>query len=61
MNAEELKQALMKKQIVNFKGVDYMLNGIIYRAKDGKITVSAELLKGNFVVIANANELRREK
>lgn len=48
MTAEEIKDALLKKYPVCAHGITYKcVNAVIYREKDGRITVSAELLDKN--------------
>lgn len=45
MTAEEIKDALMKKYPVCAGGIEYKrVTAVIYREKDGRIAVSAELL-----------------
>lgn len=59
MTGAELKEALMDGRRVEHNGIEYeRVEGIIYRNRDGKIVISAELIdKGNCLVIAAANKI----
>jgi hypothetical protein len=63
MTGEELKEALMNKYPVCSNGIEYKcVNAIIYRNKDGKILVSAELLDRNerSVTIAPLDNIKKK-
>lgn len=48
MTSEEIKDALLKKYPVFADGIEYKcVNAVIYRANNGRITVSGELLDKN--------------
>ena len=48
MTAEEIKDALLKKYPVRANGIDFLcVTAVIYREKDGRVTVSGELLDKN--------------
>ena len=61
MNSEELKSSLKSKGHVKYSGIEYELNAIIYRVKNGTIAVSVELLDKNerCVVIAPAEKVEQ--
>jgi hypothetical protein len=45
MTSEEIKDALLNKYAVVANGIEYKcVTAVIYREKDGRITVSGELL-----------------
>lgn len=48
MTSEEIKDALLKKYPVCANGIEYKcVTAVIYRERNGKIVVSAELLDKN--------------
>lgn len=56
MNNQELKESLLQRSPVVFRGVGYArISAIIYRAENGQIVVSAELMdkSGKSVTIAD--------
>lgn len=62
MTNPELKEALLQGYPVICRGVEYIcVSGIIYRAVEGKIIVSAELLDkgGKSVTIAPARDVSK--
>lgn len=56
MTSEEIKDALLKKYPVHADGIEYKcVTAVIYREKDGRIAVSAELLdkcKNSVTIVA---------
>jgi hypothetical protein len=56
MTAEEIKDALLKKNPVIAHGIEYAcVNAVIYREQGGKIAVSGELLdksKNSVTIVA---------
>lgn len=64
MTGEELKAALLSKCKVEHRDIVYSrVSAIIYREKDGKIDVSAELAdkSGHSVTIASPREVKEVK
>lgn len=62
MTNPELKEALLQGYPVICRGIEYArVSAIIYRAFNGKIAVSAELMDctGNSVTIAPAKDVQR--
>lgn len=63
MNNQELKEALLQRYPVAFRGITYAyISAIIYRAVDGKIKVTAELMDAtkNSVTIADPQFITKE-
>lgn len=62
MTAEEIKDALLNKYAVVANGIEYRcVTAVIYREKDGRITVSGELLdkKQNSVTIVSLDKIKK--
>ena len=60
MSNDDLKKALFSRAPVEYGGITYQcVNGVIYRVRDGKIAISAELLdrSGRSVTIAPASKV----
>lgn len=63
MNNQELKEALLQRSPVSFRGIAYAyVSAIIYRAVNGQIIVSAELMdkSGKSVTIAVPRAISKE-
>lgn len=63
MNNQELKEALLQRYPVAFRGITYAyISAIIYRCIGGKIEVSAELMDTtkNSVTIADSKFITKE-
>lgn len=63
MNNQELKEALLQRFPVVCRGVTYdRVSGIIYRAANGQIVVTAELMdkNGNSVTIVDPKNVSKE-
>lgn len=63
MNNQELKESLLQHAPVSFRGVGYArVSAIIYRAVNGQISVSAELMdkSGKSVTIADPKFITKE-
>lgn len=63
MNNQELKEALLQRYPVSFRGITYdYISAIIYRAVNGEIIISAELTdkNGKSVTIAAPDAIRRK-
>ena len=62
MTAEEIKHALLNKYPVYAGGIEYKcVTAVIYRAQNGRITVSGELLdkSENSVTIVSLDKIER--
>lgn len=63
MTTEEIKDALLKKYPVCAGGIEYKcVNAVIYRERDGRIEVSAELLDRceNSVTIVSLKNIEKK-
>lgn len=63
MTAEEVKDALLKKYPVIASGIEYKcVNAVIYRERDKRIVVSAELLDrcGHSVTIVPLKNIEKK-
>lgn len=63
MGGQELKEALLQHVPVTYKGIGYVfISAIIYRAVDGKIDITVELMdkNNNCVVIADPKKVNKE-
>lgn len=63
MNNQDLKEALLQRHTVVYKGTAYArVSGIIYRERKGQIVVSAELLdkNENSVIIVDPKNVSKE-
>ena len=62
MNSEEIKDALLKGYAVKANGIEYKrVTAVIYRERDGRIAVSAELLDKckNSVTIVSLDKIEK--